>query len=300
MISFIKNHKLALVLLIVLLVVLFTKANPTITGGKVPVSLSSRQDFAQKIALPMGNSDSMGVPAPNEFESTPVTDVANRMVVSESQMSILVANVQEARKKILDHVQNIGGYMVNSSVSNIQENPTSTVTVRLPSVNLETVLVYFRSLGVKVVSENLQGYDVTDQYVDLHKRIAINEKTKAKFEEILSRAQEISDITNLNQQIINIQAQIDSLKGEKDYLAKNAEMAKLTVYLSTDELALPYAPSQIFRPAVIFKQAIRSLMGMARVLVVFAIWLGVYSVIWVPAIFIIRFVYRKIKTNRGA
>ena len=55
------------------------------------------------------------------------------------------------------------------------------------------------------------------------------------------------------------QSQIDSYKGQQDALKKNAQLAKLTIYLSTDEIALPYAPSETFRPQIIFKLAVRGI-----------------------------------------
>ena len=108
-------------------------------------------------------------------------------------------------------------------------------------------------------------------------------------------AKEITDITNLTREIISMQNQIDSLKGQQDALTKKAQMAKLTIYLSTDEIALPYAPSETFRPNVIFKLAVRSLVGFLRGLAKMTIWLGVYSVVWIPAIVVYTFVRKWFK-----
>jgi hypothetical protein len=183
--------------------------------------------------------------------------------------------------------------MVISSVANPQDAPTGTVVVRIPSTQLNQALDYFHSLSIKVVSENLDGTDVTDQYVDTEARITTLEKTKAKYESILDSAHEISDITNLTQQILQIQSQIDSLKGQQDALTKNAQLAKITIYLSTDEIALPYAPSETFRPAVIFKLAVRSLISQLRAVATWFIWIAVYGVIWIPALILFVWAYRK-------
>ena len=197
------------------------------------------------------------------------------------------------RNKILGFTQTNGGYMVNANVNNPQDAPTAQVTIRIPSAKLNEALNFFHGLAIKVVSENLNGTDVTDQYVDIDKHIAILESTKVRYEQILQQAQEISDITNLTQQIIQTQNQIDSYKGQQDSLAKNAELAKVTIYLSTDEIALPYAPSETFRPEVIFKLAVRSLIANLRGLAAIAIWIIVYGVIWIPLLIVNVFVYRK-------
>jgi hypothetical protein len=194
----------------------------------------------------------------------------------------LVPDVTDTRHTIVPSAHSAGGYMVNSNTNNPEEAPTATVIVRVPSNKLEETLSSYRAMGVKVVNENLVGTDVTDQYVDIDARIEQLENTKAKLEEILDRATSISDITNLTQQILSYQSQIDSYKGQQDALQKNANLAKLTVYLSTDEIALPYTPSETFRPSVIFKLAVRSMVTSLRGLAEWAIWIGVYAVIWMP------------------
>ncbi len=76
-------------------------------------------------------------------------------------------------------------------------------------------------------------------------------------------------------------------------LEQNAKLAKLTIYLSTDEIALPYAPSETFRPTVVFKLAVRSLVGSLRDIATLAIWVVVYSVIWIPALILFKFIKRR-------
>jgi hypothetical protein len=162
----------------------------------------------------------------------------------------------------------------------------------VPSAKFDEAMDFFRSLAIKVTNENLVGTDVTEEFIDIEARIATLEKTKAKFEEILEKAEKVDEILRVQREIINMQTQIDALKGRRDALEKNAELSKITVYLSTDELALPYTPDKTFRPGVVFKLSIRSLLNTLRIIGSAAIWVGVYSVVWLPALIII-YVYRR-------
>ena len=268
-------------------------------------SKSSYQYPGEAGLVPGGSLESVsttGIKTPSltsrNYEYTPQANVDDRLVVQESNMSLLVKDVTDVRNKIVKYAQGNGGYMVSSNVSNPQDAPSATVVVRVPSDKLEDALNYFHSLSVKVVSENLLGRDVTDQYVDIDTRIAQLERTKSRMEAILDQATEISDITNLTQQILSYQNQIDSYKGQQDALEKNAEFAKLTIYLSTDEIALPYAPSETFRPAVILKLAVRSLVKTLRGLATIGIWLGVYAVVWIPALAIYIFLKKWLRKRK--
>ncbi len=294
--SWMKRNKLATVLLVIVGYFLLQSISKPFLGTNLnTMSLDNASSGVSSYGMesPSVGSTGKGI-APSSERSTSImppiapdyapSDSKDRLVVQDSYLSLLVKDVTDTRAKIVKHASDAGGYMVNSSVNNPQDAPTSTVIVRIPSTKLEEALTFYRSLSVKVVSENLNGQDVTDQYVDIDTRIEQLEKTKTRLEEILDKATLVSDITNVTQQILSYQNQIDSLKGQQDALKKNAQLTKITLYLSTDEIALPYAPSETFRPAVIFKLAVRSLVTTLRGLATNLIWLAVYAVIWVPLV----------------
>lgn len=300
-INWIKNNKLSTFLLIVVLFLLLKnrplpiyQAKNYSTAPAMDLSYSVRPQSPMDSLGIGGASESLALPEP---KTLPPTNVSNRMMVKDSYLSLLVENVNQTQELIVKKTEQLGGYLVNSNLNNPQEAATATITIRVPSKKLNQALEYFRELSIKVISENLSGYDVTDQYVDNEARLATLMKTKAKFEEILERATKIEDILNVQREIINLQAQIDSIKGQQQYLEQNSALAKVTIYLSTDELSLPYAPTELWRPEVIFKQAVRSLIGNLRKIGTLIIWLAVYSVIWLPLGLIVYFVSRKRKNK---
>lgn len=229
--------------------------------------------------------------------NVPPTDRADRLVIQETTLSMVVKDAAKALKDIQSTAERLGGFLVNSSLSRPEENASGTITVRVPDTKLSETLDAFRGFAVRVVDEQVSGRDVTDQYEDLDARLATLEKTKAKFEDIFNQATQIQDILNVQREIINLQSQIDSVKGQQQYLSQSAKLSKITVYLSTDEFSLPYAPAEPWRPNVVFKLAIRSLVTNLRSLGTAAIWLGIYSVIWGPILGVVLFLRRRNKTK---
>ncbi len=289
-ISWIKANKLTALLLLIIIWL----------GWKVyfpPYRYFNRGGIEGGIELdtPLKTSSVATVPF---SETPPAPEVKERLVFKESTLSLLVKKVTEAQKLISQKAEEFGGYFVQSDVFHPEEKEATSgsITVRVPQKKLNEALDYFRSLAVKVISENLSGWDVTDEYVDIEARLATLNKTKVKFEEILTKAEKVEDILSVQRELINLQEQIDSLKGRQQYLEKSAEISRVTIYLSTDELALPYTPTEVWRPKVIFKQAVRSLIGTARKAGTTLIWIGVYSVFWVP-ILIIYLIFRRRKKS---
>lgn len=295
MISWIKRNKLASGLLLVVAYLVYKQY----FGGIRPLSQLTVPSYGgiggKSFALKSAPSAIADLSYPAR-EAAPTTNT-DRLVVQESNLSLVVKNVRESSDKAIEHAKTAGGYMVSSSLSQPEEAPYAYVVLRIPSKNLKSAIEYFRSLAIKVSLENLIGTDVTDEYVDLEARLATLNKTKAKFEEIMGQASQVQDILNVQRELINLQDQIDNLKGRQQYLEKTAELAKISLHLSTDEFSLPYAPAEPFRPAVVFKQAVRSLVGTLRGVTKLTIWVGVYGAIIVPIGLIVWYFRRKRKTS---
>lgn len=294
-IEWIKKNKLTAVLLLIIVVSLLRNS---FFGQSY--SYSPTPQYDSNIGLSQG---SMKASLPFQVPPNPMTGGGSsvipqqdRMVVKNSNLSLMVKDVVAVQKAIIDKAVELGGYMVSSNVSNPQDAASATVTVRVPANRLKDTLDYFRGLAVKVVSENLDGVDITDQYSDNEAQLAILNTTKNKFEEILDKATQVEDILTVQREIVNLQTQIDQIKGQQKYYQQDANFTKITMYLSTDELGLPYAPSESWRPAVVFKEAVRSMLLSIQKLGNLVIWLVVYTVIWVPAIVII-FIYKKRKRS---
>lgn len=287
MLEWIKKNKLAsLAIAILLYLVLKERFGVSPLGSRKTSSLNYPDvAYEKSVSLPSlsrGGESSLS-PVGGSY---PPTERQDRLVVQESSLSLVVSNVRDANDKILDKAKEVGGYMVSSSLSRPEDAPYASTVVRVPADKLKETLEYFRKLAIKVSSENLWGQDVTDEYVDIEARLETLNKTKSKFEEILSSAVKIPDLLEVNREIISLQDQIDSYKGRQKYLEQTAKLARISLYLSTDEMALPYTPAKAFRPSVIFKEAVRSLIGTYQSVVTKIIWIVVYIPVWVPGLVI--------------
>jgi len=290
--SWVKTNKLTFALILVVLYLLVKGSGRPLTSYSTLLKTGGGDFVSQSANV---SSVARGGTS-NLFEAAPQPEVKDRLLVEESNVSIVVDKVRERVDAIVNYVSSKNGYLVSSSISQPEESPSATVVLRLPQPELRPAIEMLRKMAVKVTYEYLSGYDVTDQYLDIEARLATLMKTKARFEEIMAQAVKVEEIMQVQREIINLQEQIDSLKGRQDYLKKTAENAKLTVYLAADEWSLPFAPVDGgFRPKVIFKQAVRALVRNIRSGAQAAIWLGVYAAIWLPVLVVVLIVRKKLR-----
>jgi hypothetical protein len=237
------------------------------------------------------------------FENRSSEDVSseisqgNRKVITNSSFSLHVKNVDSAVENIREKTAEMGGFIVNTNIRRDEGASSAVVEIRIPSDQLVEFSEYLKTLAVKVVYENITGKDITDRYVDYEEKLRSLESVKARFEEIMEKAQTVDEIMNVQNRIMNVQSQIDSVKGQLDYMEKSVAMSKVIVNLSTDELSLPYTPVKSWRPEVIAKEAVRALISVFRGIGTVGIWL----VIFLPLVLLIlavKVAVRYISRNR--
>jgi len=301
--AWIKSNKLTSILILAVFF-LFLKAGGG--GNLIRQSTSKSSDFggayldmvSESASMGRGGGSSSNLPIPIP-SATPHPEVEERMKVKNASISLHVKDVRESVQAINTYVENIGGYVVTQRINTPQESSTGYMTVRVPSDKLETALTYFGEKAVKVVQEEITGRDITDEYVDTQAKLAILEKTKVIFEGILEEAEDFDDILRANREILSIQSQIDTIKGQLQYMEKTSETSLISISMSTDALELGYAPADAWRPRVVLKKAVRSLAADARGLGETVIWIGVYSIFWIPALVVVLIVKKVLKNRKN-
>lgn len=302
--DWVKTHKLNTFLLCVVVFLLAKYLTPGY-GTPMPMAIRSGVGMSE-MASPMSAGFAMdsyqskvtsNFAPPPSYPARDSVDLSatDRRVVRNSDISLLVKDVRASIDSITQHATSVGGFMVNSSVQTPEEGGSGYVSIRVPANSSDSTLSFLRNLGVRVVSENVTGTDVTDQFTDTQARLETLNQTKVTFEGMLTRATTVDEILRVQQSILQVQDQIDSLKGQLQYLEKTSQSSFISVYLSTDELSLPYSPSEPWRPSVVFKTAVRSLVGNLRILANASIWMAVYSPLILVGLLVIWFIRKRMK-----
>lgn len=302
-IEWIKRNKLSSILLAIILLFLL---RGFLVGSVTNLSVSRSMRLPETAEYRYSKSiDSAAPGIMNSYSggssgtiSNVYTGSQSRMVQKESTLSLLVSNVRDSANSVIKKAEALGGFMIQTMISSPGETASATVSIRVPAASLNTYLNELRNLSIRVVSEELRGDDITDQYKDIQTRLDTLNETKRRFEAIYEKAVDIQDILSVQGNIMQIQDQTDSLKGQQQYMEKSTETARVTVYLSTDELSLPYAPDTSWRPSAVFKEAVRSVVVNLRSLASSLIWIGVYVVFWGPVLVIILLIRRRRRMPR--
>ena len=170
--EWIRNNKITAILLAVVIFLLLPKRRMLLQnavhldsmGYDSIATVTSKESF--------GGSRNMGMPS-SDFEVAPRPGITDRKVITRSSMSLQVKSVREAMGNIKQKVSALGGYVIETNVTTPEFGEDGSIVIRIPADSLDGALTYFRDLSVKVVSENISGTDITDEYIDIEERINV-------------------------------------------------------------------------------------------------------------------------------
>ncbi len=101
----------------------------------------------------------------------------------------------------------------------------------VPAANFDATIDALSRVG-KVQGEHITGTEVSAQYVDLRARLDNAEAQRQAMLALLAQAKNINDIIAVQNQIGQITAQIEQLKGQIKYLDDNTSYSSVSVTLT--------------------------------------------------------------------
>src|SRR5204862_3891182 len=145
-----------------------------------------------------------------------------------------------------------------------------------------------RSVADRVVDEQSQAQDVTEEYVDLDARLRTLKASEDSMIALMNKATKIDDILQIQRELTNVRSQIEQIQGRKQVLERRADLAMIN--LTIREAGAFSRPG--WSAGATVEEAVRALGGALRGLAVVAIWLAVFSPIWGGFLLIVYLIIR--------
>ena len=220
----------------------------------------------------------------------------DRMIIRTVSLTIGVTDVQEAYRQVERVALEQGGLIAGSQIRQEGDRTTATMTVRVPadSANVQTTLERLRGIAGKVVDEQAQAQDITEEHVDLESRLRNLRATEDSLLALLAKAQRVEDLIQIQRELTNVRGQIEQIQGRKQALERRSELA--TINLQIREQA-SFARDG-WRPGTAFGDALEALTRAATALATLLIWLLVFAPLWAGALGLLWLVRRLIRSSR--
>jgi flagellar basal body-associated protein FliL len=293
-------------------------------SAQVPAPTSAPQSRGVSGVVASSNSIGMvaaptaapAAEAPSTDNSGGTTDATSgtikQMVIQNASLTILVDDPAKSLDAIMKMAKDMGGFTVSSNTyqtytSSGDQVPTATVTIRVPSDQLDTALDKIKALtgdaSKFVTDESVSGTDITQEYTDLQSRLTNLEQASDELTAMYDKATKADDILAIYNQKLQITEQIEVLKGQIQYDEQASAKSAISVQLNAKATAQPITVAG-WQPTGIARQAVQALLNFFKGFVNFLIWLvililPILIVIGVPLYFLIRWLVRRKKAKRN-
>lgn len=158
--------------------------------------------------------------------------VRQRAVISTGTVSLrerdLEATLFEVRKVIDAHRGEIAER--ESDTDDEGRLYTARLVVRVPAGRFDAVMDQLAALSEHAATTQTSE-DVTTQVIDIAARVRAQTASLERMETLLGRAEDLRDIVAIETQLTRRQADLDSLKSQQAWLADQAALSTVTVYL---------------------------------------------------------------------
>lgn len=208
---------------------------------------------------------------------------SNHMIIKNGDVRLQVEDTDVAIDRATQAIGDLGGYIVSSRVwyqdyydgIETKNYKYATVSIGIPVDQFERLLSRLRGLSVKVLDETASGEDVTNQFVDLQSQVTNLEATRDRIKSFLEDAKTVDEALRINQELSTVENQIESLKGQMNYLQDRSAFSTITVNFEPvlPEWKAPPTPTPMaWNPGQTFGNATQTLTSAYQGIIELLIW----------------------------
>ena len=224
--------------------------------------------------------------------STAPLNPGERLVIRDASLVLQVVDVSAADQQIRTAVSAANGYVLSSSTNGTDADAVIYLTLKIPSDQLDATITLVEKLSDKILSRSMSGSDVTEEYIDMSGRLVAQEAARDRLLELLKKAETVEAAVAVNSALTDVQSQIEQLSGRMRYLRQGSQFSSLSVEIRSIPTT-PIVNPEGWQPLEDAKIALRGLLDFAQGIGTFLIGLVVWTPIWLPLLFLVRYLRKR-------
>jgi len=174
--------------------------------------------------------DKVGSSADGEFKLVSDAPNIDRMIIKTGTMNLETEKYDDALNQINDYVKRAGGFVTNSSTSvNPSGKKQGTLTIRINSDKYDAMLKDMSNFG-KILNSQINGNDVTSEYIDLQARMNTQTELEKRLLNLLNeKTAKLIDVVEVEQKLSNVREVIEKTQGRMKYLKNQTDYSTLSL-----------------------------------------------------------------------
>lgn len=172
-----------------------------------------------------GGDDGSGAPEARD----PIALPSDQKIIKTADISVEVGkeDVDDAVQDAIALAEQHGGFVLSTTVDQ-DDRSSATVAIRVPSQEFEAALGGLKDVG-KLLSETVQGRDVSEEFIDLEARLRNLEGQEAVLLRLYDRAQTVADTIRIQREVQDVQLEIERHRGRLRFLEDRTSLSTIGI-----------------------------------------------------------------------
>ena len=160
---------------------------------------------------------------------TRIDQQIEQKIIKEATLKFETDNLENSFSQIQKAVAMSKARIINDSEGKDYATVFRNLTIKVPSQNFDR-FINDVSKGVSYFeTKNISAEDVTEQFIDLTSRLKTKKKLEERYLEILKKANKVSEILEIEEQISAIREEIEAKEGQLKYLESRVSESTITI-----------------------------------------------------------------------
>ena len=181
-------------------------------------------------------------PETDEISITDSDETINieKKIIKTASINFGVSDYKKSRANIGDIISKHKGFIASENEYNSSYSISNTIIIRVPAENFSKLLADLEGEADEFESKSINTSDVTEEYIDILKRLENKKKVEAQYIELLKKAHTIREILEVNEHIRVLREEIEAKEGRLRYLKNQVGLSTITLNIHEDYSTVSY------------------------------------------------------------
>lgn len=154
-----------------------------------------------------------------------------RKVIYRADLVMKVEKFQIAQEQLFDQIHLSGAYVLQFSDSRNANEVGATYVIKVPSEGFSSFLEKLQKIENLKFEREVQGSDVTEEFVDLEARLKTQTTLEARYLDFMNKATKTDELVRFANELAQVQGTIEQIKGRMRYLDQNVAFSTVNLRL---------------------------------------------------------------------
>jgi len=153
----------------------------------------------------------------------------NRKLIKDGEIEFESENLSKTRENIFKSIEKYKGYSSSDNEYKNSYEISNSLTIRVPAENFDNLLNEITIGVTRFDRKEITIKDVTEEFLDVEARLKTKKELENRYLEILKKANNVTEILEVEKQIGELRSEIESIEGRLKFLENQVSFSTLKV-----------------------------------------------------------------------